>query len=240
MFLPFDATAYNWFWLALSGLVGFVIGDLFLFKAFTVIGSRLSMLVMTLVPPIAAFTGWLLMGEVLTWLNIAGMTLTISGIALVIFHKHSGKALPADRIPLKGLLFALGGAAGQAVGLVLSKFGMQDYDPFSATQIRVMAGIIGFAILISFFRRWLAVGKATGNRPAMALMLLGATFGPFLGVSSSLIAVQNTATGIASTIMAITPILIIPPTMIFFKQSVSWKEVFGAVISVCGVALFFI
>ncbi len=240
MFLPFDATSYQWFWLILSGLVGFVIGDLFLFKAFTVIGSRLSMLVMTLVPPIAAFTGWLLMGEILTWLNIAGMTLTISGIALVIFHKHSGKALPADKIPLKGLLFALGGAAGQAVGLVLSKFGMQDYDPFSATQIRVMAGIIGFAILISFFRRWLAVKKATGNRPAMGLMLLGATFGPFLGVSSSLIAVQNTATGIASTIMAITPILIIPPTMIFFKQSVSWKEVAGAVISVCGVGLFFV
>ncbi len=240
MFLPFDATSYQWFWLILSGLVGFVIGDLFLFKAFTVIGSRLSMLVMTLVPPIAAFTGWLLMGEILTWLNIAGMTLTISGIALVIFHKHSGKALPADKIPLKGLLFALGGAAGQAVGLVLSKFGMQDYDPFSATQIRVMAGIIGFAILISFFRRWLAVKKATGTRPAMGLMLLGATFGPFLGVSSSLIAVQNTATGIASTIMAITPILIIPPTMIFFKQSVSWKEVAGAVISVCGVGLFFV
>jgi drug/metabolite transporter (DMT)-like permease len=240
MFFPMDATAYNWFWLILSGLAGFVIGDLFLFKSFTVIGSRLSMLVMTLVPPISALIGWLLMGELLSALNMLGMLLTLSGIALVIFFRKKKNLQPVDKIPVKGLLYAFGGAVGQAVGLVLSKYGMGDYDPFSATQIRVIAGIVGFGVIIHFFRRWLAVGLATKNRKAMLLMLLGATFGPFLGVSASLIAVQNTATGIASTIMSITPILIIPPTIIFFKQKVSWKEVIGAVISVCGVALFFI
>jgi drug/metabolite transporter (DMT)-like permease len=240
LFLPVDATAFSWFWLGMSGLVGFVIGDLFLFKAFTVIGSRLSMLIMTLVPPIAALTGWLLMGEMLSWLNVAGMALTLSGIAMVILHKHRASKASLEKIPLTGLLFALGGAAGQAVGLVLSKYGMGEFDPFAATQIRVMAGIAGFTIVVSIFRRWLAVKKATGDYKALGLMLIGATFGPFLGVSASLIAVQNTATGIASTIMAITPILIIPPTMIFFKQKVSWKELAGAVISVCGVALFFI
>ncbi len=238
--LPVDASLHAWFWLAMSGLAGFVVGDLFLFKAFTVIGSRLSMLVMTLVPPIAALTGWLLMGEVLGWIHILGMTMTMSGIALVIFHKHAGKPNAPERPPIKGLLFALGGAFGQAIGLVLSKFGMGDFDPFASTQIRVMAGIFGFTILIQVFRRWLSVGQATRNRKAMALMLLGATFGPFLGVSFSLIAVQNTATGIASTIMAITPILIIPPTLIFFKQKISWQEVTGALVSVGGVALFFL
>ena len=240
MFFPMDATAYNWFWLILSGLAGFVIGDLFLFKSFTVIGSRLSMLVMTLVPPISALIGYFLMGELLTGLNMLGMLLTLSGIALVIFFRKKKNHQPVDKIPVKGLLFAFGGAVGQAVGLVLSKYGMGDYDPFSATQIRVIAGIVGFGIIVHFFRRWMAVGMATKNRKAMLLMLLGATFGPFLGVSSSLIAVQNTATGIASTIMSITPILIIPPTLIFFKQKVSWQEFIGAVISVCGVALFFI
>lgn len=237
--LPIDASAHSWFWLAMSGLAGFVIGDLFLFKAFTVIGSRLSMLVMTLVPPISALIGWLLLGEVLGWIHVLGMSMTMSGIALVIFQKHAGKLPAADRLPVRGLLFALGGAVGQATGLVLSKFGMGQYDPFASTQIRVMAGIFGFTLLITFFRRWMSVTQAARNRKALLLMLLGATFGPFLGVSSSLIAVQNTATGIASTIMAITPILIIPPTLILFKQKISWKEVAGAVISVCGVALFF-
>ncbi len=240
MFLPLDASAYIWFWLILSGLVGFVIGDLFLFKAFMMIGSRMSMLIMTLVPPISAFVGWLMMGELLAWIHLAGMTITLGGIAMVVFQRQSAKGPPINKVPLKGLLFAVGGAAGQAVGLVLSKFGMGQYDAFSATQIRVLAGIVGFSILIFFFKRWAAVGIAMVNKKAMILILVGATFGPFLGVSASLIAVQNTATGIASTIMAITPILIIPPTYFFFKQKVSWQEVVGAAISVAGVALFFI
>ncbi len=239
LFLPLDASSYSWFWLILSGLVGFVIGDLFLFEAFTLIGSRLSMLIMTLVPPITAIQGWLLMGEQLTYINIAGMLMTMSGIALVIFQKHKPGS-SRIKYPVKGLFFAFLGAAGQATGYALSKYGMGDYDPFAATQIRVIAGIFGFGILVSFFRRWRAVFYAVKQPKPMFLMLLGATFGPFIGVSLSLLAAQNTNTGIAATIMAITPILIIPPTMIFFKQSVSWKEIAGAAISVAGVSLFFI
>ncbi len=241
--IPSDATSFNWLWLALSGLVGFVIGDLFLFKAFTVIGSRLSLLIMTLVPPIAAFVGWLLMGETLAWIHMGGMALTLSGIAMVILHKRGQRTKPGklpEHIPVTGVIYALLGALGQAVGLVLSKFGMRDYDAFSATQIRVMAGIIGFSIVIHFFRKWGAVGNALTNRTALWLMLLGATFGPFLGVSSSLIAVKYTATGIASTIMSISPILILPATYLLYKQQITWKELLGAVISVAGVALFFI
>lgn len=239
LFFPTDASMYSWYWLILSGLVGFVIGDLFLFEAFTLIGSRLSMLIMTMVPPITAVLGWLLMAEQMSWLNIAGMAMTVSGIALVIFQKHTSSGKPI-KYPVKGLVFAFLGAAGQATGYVLSKYGMGTYDPFAATQIRVMAGIVGFTILVSFFRRWPAVKGALFQRKAMLLMLLGATFGPFIGVSLSLLAAQHTNTGIAATIMAITPILIIPPTLIFFKQSVSWKEIIGAIISVTGVSLFFI
>jgi drug/metabolite transporter (DMT)-like permease len=240
MFLPMDASPHIWFWLFISGLVGFVIGDLFLFKAFTMIGSRMSMLIMTLVPPISAIVGWFLMGEILAWIHLAGMTMTIAGIAIVVFQRQPQKGLSINKVPFKGILFAIGGAAGQAVGLVLSKFGMGEFDAFAATQIRVMAGIVGFSILIFFFKRWMAVGQALLNKKAMMLIMIGATFGPFLGVSASLVAVQNTATGIASTIMAITPILIIPPTYFIFKQKVSWKEVVGAFVSVAGVALFFI
>ncbi len=239
LFFPTDASLYSWYWLILSGVVGFVIGDLFLFEAFTLIGSRLSMLIMTLVPPITATLGWMIMGEQMTYINIIGMMMTISGIALVIFQKHKPGG-PKVSYPVKGLFFALLGATGQATGYVLSKYGMGDYDPFAATQIRVMAGIFGFTILVSFFRRWRAVLGAVQQTKPMLLMLLGATFGPFIGVSLSLLAAQNTSTGIAATIMAITPILIIPPTLIFFKQAVSWKEIVGAAISVGGVSLFFI
>lgn len=240
LIFPADASAENWLWLSLSGLVGFVFGDLFLFKAFTVIGSRFSMLLMTLVPPITAFFGWIILGERLTLIHFFGMTLTFTGIALAIFNRNNeGEKLSLKLAP-SGILFALGGAVGQALGLVLSKLGLKDYDPFSATQIRVIAGIAGFSVLISVMGRWGNVKNALMDKRGMKLLSLGAFFGPFLGVSFSLVSIMFTEAGIASTIMALVPIFIIIPSAILYKDRVKPAEVIGAVISVGGVALFFI
>ncbi len=240
MILPLDAGPDNWFWLILSGLVGFVFGDLFLFKSYTVIGSRFSMLIMTLVPPITAMFSFFILGERLTLFNYLGMTLTFSGIAVAIFSRNAkGEKLTLKLAP-KGILFALGGAVGQALGLVLSKLGLKDYDPFAATQIRIIAGIAGFALLITLLRRWPSIIKATSDKSAMGATSLGAFFGPFLGVSFSLISIKFTETGIASTIMALVPVLIILPAVIIYKQKVTVWEIAGAVISVGGVALFFL
>jgi drug/metabolite transporter (DMT)-like permease len=238
--LPTDASIENWFWLSLSGLVGFVFGDLFLFKSYTIIGSRFSMLIMTLVPPMTAFFGWLIIGEHLTLLNFLGMTLTFIGIALAIFSRSDdGEKLKLKLAPT-GILFALGGALGQALGLVLSKFGMTDYDPFAATQIRIIAGIAGFAILVTLMKRWNNVRTATHDLKGMKTLTLGAFFGPFLGVSFSLVSVKFTKTGIASTIMALVPVFILIPAIFMYKQKVTLREIIGSVISVCGVALFFL
>jgi drug/metabolite transporter (DMT)-like permease len=240
LFLPADASAENWLWLALSGLVGFVFGDLFLFKAFTVIGSRFSMLLMTLVPPITAFFGWIILGERLTLIHFLGMALTFTGIAMAIFNRKSeGEKLTLKLAP-SGILYALGGAVGQALGLILSKLGVRDYDPFSATQIRIIAGIAGFSVLITVMGRWGSVRNAVRNSGAMKSLSLGAFFGPFLGVSFSLVAVMFTEAGIASTIMALVPILIIIPSATIYKDKIKPAEVIGAIISVGGVALFFI
>lgn len=247
-FIPLDASAHNWMWLSLSGLVGFVIGDLLLFEAYVVIGSRVSMLIMSLTPPITAFIGWLILDEVLTRQNLAGMILTITGIMLVVVerktHKLGEKKKKNNKIkfsyPIAGLLLAFGGAVGQGTGLVLSKFGMQDFDPFAATQIRVITGFVGFAILFIFLKRWKKVFEALKNKKAMSRVSVGAFFGPFLGVSFSLLSVKYTTTGVASTIMAIVPVLIIPPAVIFFKERITLKEIVGSVIAVGGVALFFL
>jgi len=198
------------------------------------------MLIMTLVPPITAFFGFLILGEKLTMFNFLGMTLAFLGIVMASFSRN-GKG---DRLSLKlsprGILYAFGGAVGQALGLILSKLGMRDYDPFAATQIRILAGIAGFAFLVTVLRRWNNVVAAVLNRPAMLPTTMGAFFGPFLGVSFSLISIKFTEAGIASTIMALVPVLIILPAVVLYRQKVTFAEVAGAIISVAGVALFFI
>ncbi|MBA7568025.1 hypothetical protein ES708_09744 [subsurface metagenome] len=239
-FLPLDASTYHWIWLSLSGVVGFVIGDLFLFKSYTIIGSRFAMLIMALVPPLAAFFGFLILRERISFLSYTGMVLTVGGIAIAIISREDKKSKFSLKLPVKGVLYAFGGAAGQALGLVLSKLGMEGYDPFAATQIRIIAGIAGFCILVSFMRRWKKVYEALFHLKAMQGIALGSFFGPFLGVSFSLLAVAHTQTGIASTIMAIVPVLIIAPAIIVYKQKVTPLEILGAIISVSGVAFFFI
>ncbi len=243
-FFP-TATNYQWFWLALSGLIGFVLGDLFLFRAFIMIGARISMLLMALVPPIAALIGWITLGEKLSGMEFLGMGITLSGIVLVMSSKLEinkgplGKSLKIGPL-LLGSLLALGGAVGQAAGLVLSKKGMQDMDPFSATQIRIMTGVLGFAIVITIFKRWKYLFGALKDLKAMKFMTLGSFTGPFLGVSLSLLAVQHTDTGVAATLMALTPVMIIPPAILMKKEKISAIEIIGALVSVSGVALFFL
>ena len=235
MFFPMDATPYNWFWLGLSGVVGFFLGDLFLFKSYTLIGSRTSQLIMSLAPMITAIIGWLFLSEILPVKSILGIIVSISGIMIAV----AGKKLKLN-IPLKGFLYALGGALGQAVGLVLSKKGMGDYDAIAATQIRAIFGFVCFFLLVTFLKRWRRVSLAVKDRASMKSITLGAVFGPFVGVTLSLYAVQHTHTGIAATLMALVPIFIIVPSAIMFNEKITARQVIGAVISIAGASIFFL
>lgn len=244
LFFPVDASIHNWFWLILSGIVGFVIGDFLLFQAFIVIGARIAMLLMTLAPPAAALASWLILGENMSLMSLGGMLLTIAGIALVIFVRNpdsSEKSRTAKLAhPLKGVLLALGAAVGQGVGLVLSKLGMGSYDSFAASQIRVLAGVAGFAMVFTFFRKWNGLPAVIKDRKAMKWLIVGSIFGPFLGVSFSLMAVQHTKAGIAQTIMSLVPVLIIPPSLLINKEKPKVREIIGALIAVAGVTVFFL
>ncbi|MCA1744603.1 MAG: DMT family transporter, partial [Bacteroidales bacterium] len=230
-FLPTGVSSHAWLWLSISGLIGFVIGDLLLFQAFVVIGARISMLVMSLSPPLTAFFGWLIIGEKLSLANSIGMMITLWGIALVVLARPQNGKKMQFHYPLKGILLALGGAAGQGLGLVLSKFGMRELDPFMSTQIRVITGIIGFTLLFTFTRNWGKIFMAVKNQKAMIRIGTGAFFGPFLGVSLSLLAIQHTTTGIASTLNSLTPVLIIPFAIFWFKEKITTKEVIGSLLA---------
>ncbi len=243
--LPLDADLHSWLWLLLSGIVGFAIGDLFLFKSLVMIGARISMLIMTLAPPVAAILGWIILGETLSLYQFFGMIVTLFGIAVVVLQKDDSKTNNKKskrqkfKYPLTGILMAIIGAIGQGVGLVLSKLGMKDYDPYAATQIRIIAGLFGLGLVVFLSKSRKDVFIFIKDFKAMRLLSAGAFFGAFLGISFSLLAIKYTNTGVASTIIAIQPILLIPASIIFFKEKVNLTEIIGALIAVSGIALFF-
>jgi len=245
--LPTDAGGHQWLWLSLSGLVGFVMGDLFLFQSYVLVGARISMLIMSLSPPIAAGIGWLSMGETLTLKQALGMLLIFIGIAMVVLRSEktpNGSKIIGRKIKfgysIPGLLLAFGGAVGQAGGLVLSKYGMAGYDVVASVQIRVITGIVGFAAVLLFMHKSGNLLVAVKNAGAMRRITVGSFFGPFLGVSFSLLAVRYTSTGVASALMSIVPVLIIAPSAVLLKEKITFREVAGAIVSVVGVVTFFL
>lgn len=234
-FFPSDATSSQWFWLGLSGVIGFFLGDLCLFKSYLLIGSRTAALIMSFAPMLTAIIGWFFLGEHLQGKHIIAIMVSITGIIVAIVNRQMRL-----NIPFKGFLYAFGGALGQAVGLILSKKGMENYDAVAATEIRALFGLFCFGILITGLGRWKRVGQALTQMQSIKAITIGSVFGPFIGVALSLYSIQQTKTGISATLMTMVPILIIIPSAIMFKEKITWHHVLGAAISILGVSMFFI
>jgi drug/metabolite transporter (DMT)-like permease len=242
LWLPTDATPEAWKWLSVSGLIGFVLGDFFLFSSYSYQSAKVSMLIMSLAPPIATLFGVIVLHESFTLLNFLGMILVLSGIVLVILKREEvdDKITHRFNYPIKGLLLALGGAAGQGIGAVFSKLGMGSYDPFASSQIRTVTGIFGFVLIISLTKNWRSVKSSIIHQKALKPLLVGSFFGPFLEVSLSLLAFQHTKVGVASTLIATVPVFILIPSVLFLGEKLNWKEIVGAFLAVGGMFIFFI
>ena len=251
--LPPGASTEAAGWMLLSGLVGYVIGDFCLFQCYIIIGSRYGQLFMTLAPLSAALMAWVTLGQQMTGKSVIAMLVTLWGIGISVLGRGDHHKISL-KLPVNGVLYAIGAAVCQGVGLVLSKIGMDHYEvsmmaetdipewliPFSANFYRCIAGIIGFSLLL-FYRDGMApLREAVRDKKGLSVATATTIFGPFVGVGFSLMAVQYTAAGIASTLMAMTPIIIILPSYWLFHEKITWRSVIGAVISVLGVSLFFL
>ncbi|MBU1697474.1 MAG: DMT family transporter [Proteobacteria bacterium] len=240
--LPVQFPAHAWFYLSLSGIIGFFIGDIFLFKALVEIGPRVTMLIFSLSAPTAALIGWSFLDETYVLHQWLGMFVTLFGVGIVILEKNQKASnLKIRSISLKGVQFGFGGMIGQAVGYILSKTGMQTdsgyLDAFAATQIRVIAAFLCFLVFFTATGKWGTIKTAVKDTRAVLFTATGSVFGPFLGVSLSLLVLHYLTTGVASTFLSLVPIFIIPFSIFLHKEHVSIRAFAGAVTAVFGIYL---
>jgi len=241
--LPDGIPANSYYYLILSGIIGLSIGDLFLFSAFLVIGTRLTLLIFAISPIIASVIAWITLGEKLGILAVTGIIITILGIAWVTLErqKENGITIKPGREIGLGVILAVGGAACQAAGLVLAKAGMGDsLDPLPATFIRMVAAAIAIWLYGLIKRDTRETFEKIKDRKAMLLAIGGSICGPFLGVWLSLIAVRHAETGVVAAIMSIAPVLVIPLVIIIYHEKVSPRAILGAIIAAGGVTLLFV
>lgn len=283
--LPTDATRAQLGWLALSGLVGLVFGDMCLFRAYVELGVRRAMLLQTTAPIFTALLGWIFLGEAPRPMAAVGTALVLIGVTWAIRERtaSAGRALasagtggaggvgavpgdPAEAAPVAsaspvapvapavaikgrglaaplvgslglGVTLALGGAIGQAGGLILSKHGMDGYHPVAANQIRMMGAVIGFAVVITALSSWGKVRAALAQRAALAYTAGGSLFGPTIGVSLALTAIAHTQAGIAAALMATSQVWMAIVTVATGRERIGIGGIGGAILAVTGVVL---
>jgi drug/metabolite transporter (DMT)-like permease len=236
--LPTDADRDTWLILGLSGVMGFFVCDLCAFKALLMIGPRLTLLLQALSPPTAAIISWFFLGETLLARQWLAMAVTVSGITWVVLERQANtEAAQAQHASLGGVLLAVAAALTQAIAMMLSRKGIGQYDAVAATFIRVLAAIPGYVVLLTIVGRWPAVFQAVRNVRAMAIVTVGSIVGPFLGVVVCMIALRHSPTGVVSTIVNTMPVLILPFSILLYRERVSFRAAAGAIVTVIGVGL---
>ena len=227
--------------LALSGLIGFVFGDGWYFKALVILGPGRASLLASTAPLFTALIAWPLLGEKLGPTALLGMALTLGGVAWVMSERTGERPAHAEGSVALGVLAGVLAALGQAGGYVLSKTALQSgIDPLSATVVRVTSAAAGIWLLTAFQGQTRATLASLRDRRASAFMVAGAFCGPFLGVTLSLTAIQFIPTGVAASITAIYPLLTLALSARFHGERLTARTAVGAVVAIAGVVVLFL
>lgn len=241
------ASSAQWFWMGLSGIVGLGIGDFGLFAAYVAIGPRRTVLVQAASPIFAAIGAYLMLGEGFSPLSAVGVTVTLTGIVVVLLERgeKSEENLAANKRKSWGVFFGLVSAMGQGFGVALSKKGMYlgvsvAMNPLSAALIRILLAGLFVWTCVLFAGRLPEVHRTLKDREGIKYTAGGALIGPFLGMTLSMVAVANAQAGVAQTLMSLMPVIIIPVVWIIFREKTNWRGIIGAIIAIIGVAILFL
>ena len=141
-----------------------------------------------------------------------------------------------------GIVFGVGAAIGQSVGLLASKLGLAgDYPALSGNLIRLLAAsIVLWAITAVRGQVRDGLHKLREQPIALGQISTGAFVGPFLGVWLSLIAIQRAPLGIAATLMALPPVILLPIGKLFFKEEIGPRAIFGTILAFAGTVVLFV
>jgi len=239
---PLDAEVARWGWLILSGVIGFAISDALLFRSLLHLGAHRTSLLMALIPVASALFAWGMFGEELTAIQAVAALVTVSGIALVISTRSSDReAANTSRRTSFGILCALGAVVAQSLRYILSKQGMSGGFPILSTNVMQILAATVAVWVVAAFRGTIRGSLAPLRERTVVLSTVGGAFtGPFLGVSLSLVALSAAPVGIASTLMALTPVFLLPISRFAFKERITLRATIGTALAVGGVAVLFL
>lgn len=236
---------YHYIFLGLSGIIGFSIGDYCSFTSFKLLGPKLGSLYTTFAPGAALIIGYVALNETINFIGIIGILTTIGGVIWLTFSKKD--AYEASKIGYKrdrkGIIYGIIGALCQGTGLVLSKYGMDYYSEKLPTMHAVWIRLL-FAFIAAFVVSILLGKLKSNSKPIftneknnLPFLFLGTILGPVMGVTLSLMAIQQLEVAVAQTIFALLPLFVLPISLIVYKEKITLQSVFACFIALTGVLL---
>lgn len=198
--------------LAVSGIIGILIGDTFNFAAVGKIGPRRAAAVFALNAPMAAILGWAILDETLPLPAVAGICITVLGVALAILGRPATGAHRLESVQgalVVGVALGLMGAFGQAAGSLIARPVMTaGLDPYMASLLRVGASGMAMGLLVA--TPFAPPVPRQISRGIMSLTAVTAMIGLLIGMTLFLYALQGSQTGIIATLSATSPVIICP------------------------------
>jgi len=241
-FLPQSISSINWLLLGLSGVIGYFLADASLYQSYMTIGPRLGILIFNFYPLMSTLLAWLFLKEALSIYALFGISVTISGIIWVVSEKNNTRREIHKKHFTQGICFAICAGLFQAISFTIIKpvmTGVDQVDPLTTTLIRAGFGCAAYWIVSLFRGKVITVFKKSSDKKAMALIGVGALVGSSIGVVLAMIAVKMAPVGIASTLMALMPIMILPMVAIVYKEKISARAILGTIVACLGVAILF-
>lgn len=237
-------------WFIASGIIGMGLGDLGVYAALPLLGSRITVLMtQCLAAPLAALGEWLWLGTPLTPAQIAWGGLILAGVAIALTPSKSSP--PRVKVRPVGFLFGFIAACGQGFGALVSRKGVNVATAageaahnatfgLTAAYQRILAGlafvILWFAILRLVHRLPTAPENLSpaGRRAGYSWMLANGFAGPVLGVGCYQWALATTPSGIVLPVAATAPLLSIPIAFWLENDRPPKRAILGGVLAVGG------
>ena len=226
-----------------SGVIGVFIGDTLLFLAMSRVGPRRSSILFSMNAPISAVLGWLVLDEMLSAREIAGICIVIAGVVLaIVFGKRRSQLHHWEAVKGSlwvGVLIGLGAATSQAIGSLIARPVMETgVDPVAVSALRVGASVVCFyAVLALTGDRFRPV-----NPPTLSIAgttALSGFIAMAVGMTLLLYALSGGAVGIVSTLSAMSPVLILPLIWWRTKEVPAPMAWVGALIATVGMSQLF-
>jgi drug/metabolite transporter (DMT)-like permease len=242
LWLPTDIDGRSWKLLAISGVLGYFFSDFLAIKAYVIIGPRLTLLLYAIAPVMVTIYGYYEFGELLGAINVLGIAVTLGGVIWVLVERReSPQEIHRRKDFALGVVMAIGSAVLGGCATIYAKEAIREnmnLDPFAAMQIRILAALACYPPFLTLLKRWGHVGRGLRHARAMKILLCGTVIGPFLGMGLYMYALKVCdSTGIVSTISSISPVLILPISIYYYRENVSRRAILGALMTVLGVML---